>query len=264
MLTNDCNLINIENMKALEENLINILNLRRYEARVYIALLSLGQASPTDIARYTHISRTAIYSPLQSLLRKTLISAMQVKKRKYYQAIDLKQLQFILDKKKIDLAEIISRLSKTISASRDKLFINYYEGAGGITLASDIFLEETKEELWKTFEQPIYTAQAEGTWQVDEYVNKRVAKNIFARVITPNILNSEWLKEKLAHDKEELRETILVSPETYSIEATIAVTKGMILLISAKKQRFAILIKNDELAETISAVHDMVWDRYKT
>lgn len=250
-------------MDNVANNLASIFNLSSYEAKIYLAALNFDKATLTDIAKRVGMPRTAAYPPLQTLLKRGFLSIIPIKKRKYYQALEPKQLQFILDKNKIDLDQVISELSKSIFASPNKLAINYFSGAEGITVASDIFLNETKTKLWKTFEHPIYTMKTEGYWQVDEYVKKRVENGIRAKVIIPAIIKSDWIKEHLRYDKEELRETILVSPQIYPLEATIAVTKGIVLLIAARNNQFAVLIKNEELSDTINSIHDMVWDRYK-
>lgn len=250
-------------MDTIIDKLISIFNLSPYEAKIYLAALNFDKATLTDIAKRAGMPRTAAYPPLQALLKRGFLLITPIKKRKYYQALEPKQLQFILDKNRIDLGQIISELSKNIFALSNKLAINYFSGSDGITIASDIFLNETKTKLWKTFEHPIYTMKTEGYWQVDEYVKRRMKNEIHARVIIPARIDSDWIKEHLRHDKEELRETILVSPQIYPLEATIAVTKGIVLLIAARNNQFAVLIKNEELSETINSIHDMVWDRYK-
>ncbi len=247
----------------MEDRIAEIFNLSRYEARVYLGLLRIGEGTLSDIARTTSIPRTAIYPPLQSLLHKNLVSVVLIKKRKYYSAQNPKSLLFLFEKKKLDLEELLSELSKSIHATSSKLRINFFPGAGGISLAGDIFLKETKTKLWKTFEHPLHTMRVSGAYQIDEYVKKRVARNIHARMVIPAKIKSEWMEEHLRRDKEELRETIIVSPEIYPLEASIGVTPGLTLLIGAKNNPFAVLIRNDELSETISSIHDMVWDRYR-
>lgn len=244
--------------------LASVFDLTAYEARTYLSLLQTGTATMTDIAKSSGIPRTAVYPPLQHLLEKGFVSAVRVGKRTHYEARDPKTLVSLLDRKKIELTDILGELSRSISASSNKLAINFFPGAEGITTASELFLAETKSKLWKTFEHPLHTLRLTGPKQLLDYVRRRAAKGIHGRVIAPGgIESTPAIAEHLKHDREELREIVFVSPEQYPLEASIAVTDGMVLLISAQENKFAVLVRNRELADTMSSIHDMVWDRYR-
>lgn len=252
-------------MEKSQQKLSQALGLSSYEARIYLAIIGSTGVTVSEIAKLTDIPRTAIYPPLQSLIRQGLLSPIKGSgKRLRYRATEPQFLKHILERRMVDLEEITVGLAQYITATESSLDIRFFEGREGVQLAGDIFLRETKTKLWKTFENPAASIHATGTLQLDKYVDKRVKKNIRAKTIIPaNNADILYIKEKLSKNNEELRDVVFVSPQAYPLDASIAVTEHMTLIMATKANFFALLIKNESLAKTISSIHDMVWDRFK-
>ncbi|MBI2047553.1 MAG: hypothetical protein HYT27_00280 [Parcubacteria group bacterium] len=225
--------------------------------------LNFRNATLTELAKAANIPRTAAYPPLETLLKRGLLSSIKIGKRVHYRSLDPKQLPALLERNKTRLEEVIQNLSQRIEIPAGDVSVQYFPGLRGIEVAGDIFLNETKTKLWKTFENPLYIVEKGGVRGFDTYISRRVAKKIHARIITPANRNSGWIQKRLERQKEELVEVVMVSPEAYPIESSLAITEGMVLMLAAKAIPFAILIKNPELARTMESVHDMAWDRYR-
>lgn len=247
-----------------EKDLTQALNLSSYETKIYLAGLNFEQATLTDLAKRAGVPRTAAYPPLQSLLKKGLVSAIKIKKRIYYRSLSPQRLPYLLEQNKITLERAIDTLMQEITAPSGDFSVQYFSGAKGVQVAGEIFLNESKGKLWRTFEHPGHVLKQFGEASFDSFNKKRVAKRIFGRVIMTTDDESRWLKERLEKNKEELREVALVSPSAYPIEASVAIANDMILMFTVKGDIFATLIKNDVLARTFTSIHDMVWDRYRT
>lgn len=249
-------------MEKQIEQLKRVFNLNTYEAKIYLAALNFESVNLSDLAKTANLPRTAAYQPIQNLVNQGFLSITKIGKRKYYQALSPKDLHYILDRKNITLDEIISDLSKNISAPEKKLDIRYYSGIEGVQIASDIWLDNAKTKLGKTFENVETTIAQHGPAQMSAYINKRVQKNIKGKMIVSSTLDSPVLKEVLKSDAEQLRKTVVVSPNTYPIRASIAVLDDMVLIFTTRENPFAVLIKNKEVAESLNSIHDMVWDRF--
>ncbi len=251
-------------MDIKESKLSNIFNLTSHEAKLYLAALNFNHATLSDLARKAGIARTAAYPPLKSLLKKGLMSSIKIKKRIHYRAIEPDHLKYILERERVDLEDIVGSLTKNVLTEAGEIEINYYAGQNGIMMAADIFLKQSPPNItWKTFEYVGQNLETLGSAQLEDYIKRRVTKGIRGKVIIPAKPLSEWIKQRLVDDKKELRETILVSPDTYPIEASIAVANDMVQVIGTKNELFSLLIKNRELAKTISSIHDMVWERFE-
>lgn len=249
-------------MKNKIEQLKSAFDLNTYEAKLYLATLNFESANLTDLAKMAKLPRTAAYQPIQNLVEQGFLSITKIGKRKYYQALSPKELHYILDRKKVTLNEIVESLSKNISAPEKNLDIRYYSGVEGVQIASDIFLENAKEKLGKSFEDVESIVKQYGQGQVSNYVKRRVEKNIKGRMIVSGSPESAALKEALKKDQEELRKSIVVSPTTYPIKATFVVLDDMVMIFTSKQNPFAVLIKNQDVADSMNSIHDMVWDRY--
>ena len=246
-----------------EKDIAQALNLSPYEAKIYLAGLNFEEATLTDLAKRAGVPRTAGYPPLQSLLKKGLVSAIKIKKRIYYRSLPPQRLPYILEQNKIILERAINTLAQEITAPHGDFSVQYFVDAKGVQMAGEIFLNESNGKLWRTFEHPGHVLKQFGEASFDAFNKRRITKGIFGRVIMTSGDESRWLQERLEKNKEELREVVLVSPSAYPIEASMAVADDMILMFTAKGDIFATLIKNDVLARTFASVHDMVWDRYR-
>lgn len=250
-------------MNDFKKQLQNVFNMSSYESCIYIA--SQGEPSTiSELSTRAGISRTAVYIPLKNLVLKGFISPVKTKgKRVLYQGVEPKYLKNIFSRREVDLDEIIEYFGKSISNLSGEVMVRYFEGINGIHLASDIFLQESKGNLWKTFENPMVIEKISGTKHFSKYVEARVNKKIRARVIIPGYEYSPWIKEIIENKNKYLLEPIIVSPKEYPLEASIGISKPWILIIVAKEQKpFALLIKNEPLAITAESIHDMVWDRF--
>jgi len=249
-------------MEKQIEQLKRVFNLNNYEAKIYLAALNFESVNLTDLAKTAKLPRTAAYQPIQNLINQGFLSITKIGKRKYYQALSPKELHYILDRKKVSLDEIVSGLSKDISVPEKKLDIRYYSGIEGVQIASDIFLANAKTKMGKSFENVESIVQQHGQRQISDYIKRRVAKKIKGRMIVSCFPESLALKEALKKDAEELRKSIVVSPNTYPIKASFAVLDDMVMIFTTKANPFAVLIKNQDVADSLDSIHDMVWDRY--
>ena len=252
-------------MKTHIEKLSESLGLSPYEARLYLAGIQMGQTSISNLARKAQLSRTAVYPPLSSLVRKGLFSLATEGRRKVYRAVTPNSLLHILDQRRTQLESLAEEISvtETIHPPDKDIDIRYFPGQNGITMASRIFLEETKEKVWYSLENPLYTVDLVGIPAQDEYVKQRVKKGIRGKMIISTDVVSPWIKEYVEKDTEQLRESLLVSGRKYPFDAQIAATSGLIIMINSKDNPFAILIRNKQLAKTIISTHKLVWNHLR-
>ena len=101
-----------------------------------------------------------------------------------------------------------------------------------------------------------------GSKQIAKTLNKRIKKGIKGRMIVSGHPDSPVLKEVLKKDEKELRKSIVVSPNTYPIKASIVVLDDMVFIFTSEEDPFAVLIKNKDVADSVNSIHDMVWDRF--
>lgn len=245
------------------EKLSDIFHLSSYEAQVYTAAVQLGIASLTELSRATGIARTAVYTPVQGLLDRGMLSIVTVKKRHHYRAIDPEQLRYIYDQKKVDLEQVIAELTKSIAIPENQLEIRYFPGINGIVTASNIFLEETTSKYICSFDNPTHLPKIARLYQLDDQIDRRVAKRIHLRMISSVPKLQAWMEDYIARNKKELRETVLISPRLFPFSSTIIIDDDRVMIIDMRNKPFAILIDNEGLAMTLRSIHALIWEQYR-
>ncbi len=118
-------------LEEVEERLRRLLKLGGYEARVYMALVRLGEAAPAEIAQVAGVPRQRVYDVLKSLAARGLVTEtptgtyMLVDPAK---ALEREAERIVLEAARI--AEEVKRLGKALSeaakiAGREELRIIY-------------------------------------------------------------------------------------------------------------------------------------------
>ncbi len=249
----------------LSQKLATSLGLSEYEARVYIALQNNGPLHVQNLAKFASLPRTAVYPPLNSLLLKGYVSQSVFGKRKYYSALPAEDLRDIFIEKRNLIEESIAELSESrkIKSDSAQLESNFFIGEQGIKSAGLIFLNETKDKVWYSFENLTKTSDTVGFDFENFYIKERVKRGIKSKMILSMTEESPNIRTILKQDKEQLRETVLLSPREYPFDTTVVVTKGLVLMINPNESKFALLIRNQHLANTFIQLHRCIWDRYR-
>lgn len=250
-------------MNKLQLSLVESLGLSDYQAQLYIAGLSFDRATLSDLAKKAGVPRTAAYEPLKKLIQLGFLSMTRIGKRDYYQALDPKQLLLLYDRRRTELESTIGQLQQHIESRGEGLAVTYFPGHAGVMASSDRFLEQSRpRESWRTLEDPDAALRTFGEGPSKEYQRRRLAKKISGRVILPGNASAPFVRERIARDVEELRQTVLVSPTQYPIEASIGISEDQVLIYTARGEPFSLIIKNKAIARTLASLHAMAWDRY--
>lgn len=249
----------------LYQKLSKALGLSSYESKVYITLQNYGPLHVKNIAKYSSLPRTAIYPPLINLTHKGLVSENLFGRRKYYSAVPTDTLKNLFEEKRLSIESVISELNseRQITSESAKLETTFYTGEQGIKSAGLIFLNETKEKVWYSFENLGKVTESVGLDFESFYIKERIKRNIHSKMILSVTQDSEVLTKFLQKDRIQLRKTVSISPNEYPFDTTVCATKGLLLLINPNENKFALLIRNKHLANTIIQMHRCIWDRYQ-
>lgn len=247
------------------EKISKALHLSLYEARVYLAIQQNGPLLVKAISKYADIPRTAVYAPLANLINRGFASKAILGKRTYYSVVEPKYLLGFIDEQKYLLEQVISNLIKVdkIQSSKDNFETAFYGGKYGIKTAGMIFLNDTKEKIWFSFENLDLIADKVGIEFENFYIKERTKREIKSKMILSFSTNSFVADNIIKNDKDEMRETVLLSANQYPFQTTVVATRGMALIINPNENSFAVLIKNKYIADTFIAIHKCLWERFK-
>lgn len=252
----------IEKSNELKESLLGG-GFSSKEADVYLAILTLGRSTASQIARGAHISRTTVYDILSSLFDKDLVTLTGKEPKQEYVALSPDQLKIYLEKELAKTQNILSQAEnflipqlKSIHNVKNHPKVMFYEGSVG--------LEKVYEDTLTSTEEIRAYASVENMHlglpgYFPEYYKRRAGKGIAIRAIIPN---SKTGFERKSFDKGELRESALVPTSKYSFSPEINIYDDKIM-IASWKEKLGIIIESHEIADAMKKIYELAWAEAK-
>ena len=128
------------------------------EAKVYLAILELGNTNVSDIAKKTEINRRDVYDTLSTLLDKRLIVQIIGNKKGTYAGIDPDKLIELIQSKEVILESVIPAMEKDYTSEKVNERAIVYKGIDGFKNYMEDILEIGED---------IYCLGAKGGWNYD-------------------------------------------------------------------------------------------------
>jgi sugar-specific transcriptional regulator TrmB len=232
------------------------LNLNTKEARLYLALLELGEANIQRITTKAKLKRTTVYDVLDSLKEKGLVNTTKIKKRTYYYAENPKKIETILEEKMNTLQKVMPELLSITNLIDKKPKIKFFEGQEGIknVYRDTLKYKDSKMMAWASNEA---ITDFDIDWLWDVYVIERVKNKIWQRSIVPNIKEMRHVQK---YDQEHLRKIKLVDlEEGLFFEVEINLYSNNKIGIMSFKEEFGLIIESTKIYNTLKAIFELQW-----
>lgn len=231
------------------------LGLKENEAKVYLALLKLGQSTVGQISDLAEVQRTFVYDILADLKEKSLISEIELRNVKHYSAVSVNQFKKIQQDKLKKFENLMPELKAIEKTVGDRPRVQLFEGPEGIMSA-----------LRDTLNQPdgsqiVAYATGEGFYETvpeftTEYLKQRVKKKIYVRAIAPdNQINRDHIKK----DEELNRQTRLVPEDKFPFTNEIDIYGNKVAIMSLQGELLAVIIESESVAKTQRAIFELAW-----
>jgi HTH-type transcriptional regulator, sugar sensing transcriptional regulator len=229
----------------MEISILEELGLSNAEAKIYLALLELGESKTGKLIDRTKLQSSTVYHILGALLEKGLISYILKGKIKYYQAESPDTLLSFLEDKKQKLNKIIPQLKEKERLSKHKQTAKVYEGVKGLQAAyNDILTTMKKGEEYYFFQFPVKKLNnKELILFFRNYHLKRSAKGIKVRgLASPKLRKITKEVWDMPHTKvrfiEEPAPTVVV------------IYKNKVLTLDWKDRPVAFVMESEEIASS--------------
>lgn len=246
--------------------LLEKLGLNSTEATVYSTMVSLGKATPAELAKAANISRVNAYQVLPKLESLGLISKSTDSKKTEYVLNSPDRLSQLLDTKVEEVSQVkvlfrkaIQKLESKLNLLLDQPIVKYYYGSDGVKGAYMDFLEMTKEKLLFGI---LHRSSDEMfvKWLDDVLIAERVKRNIFLNLLVTDAASAKPLIDRNKKEKRLIRVVDLPSfPEgTY-----ILIDNQRIMLVTKQTQEadnMGIIIDHPNIAKSLKAVFDLLWE----
>lgn len=249
----------------MEKNFLQNIGLNNKEIDIYLSLLLVDSSSVLDLSRKTKILRTSIYSILDSLKDKGLISEIKKGKKVYFQAESPERIGFFIESQKIKLEEqsnlakeFIPRLKSLSREKGEKPIVKTYEGRDGVFKANEESFGYEKKGNNDEFAYFMYPYDILENLFSNNEINKassqRINKNIKSKAIytyskgeRPESLNSVRIK---------------IDEKKYPILCDISIYNDIIRIHTLGKSISSMVIKSKDFAETMKSLFEFIFDNH--
>ncbi len=234
------------------------MNFSEKEADVYLALLELGKATVSVIARKAGLNRTTGYHILDSLTGKGLVSVSGSEPLQEFVAESPDKITELLQKKFTEYEKYLNQAKETVPQLKsfhnisDRPRVRFYEGKQGLMEVYEDTL--TSREPLKAFAnfEDMHKALPD---YFPSYYLRRAKKGLNIRGVVP--ITPEAL-ERQKHNKEEAREMVFVPGDKYYFSPEIDMYDNKVM-IASWKEKLGIIIESEEIADAMKKVFELAW-----
>lgn len=239
------------------EQTLEKLGLSKNEAKIYLALLELGQTTILQLARKTQLKRPTIYLIIDSLLKKNLIQTLPKDKKIFYLAENPQQLLIKLQENTKELQTILPDLQSLYSQEKERPRLTFYEGKEGVKKVYDLIRQSKTEILFYGSFKAVKEEFLEHTIKFDQLLKRK--NFIGAREIVNNTKFDKQFALKInkkGHPKHHVR---ILPKELLFIDCDNAIFDNKLAIFSIKQDYFVVVIESQNIATCYRAMFEMAW-----
>ncbi|MBI5732583.1 hypothetical protein HY967_01315 [Candidatus Jorgensenbacteria bacterium] len=235
--------------------LVNI-GLGSKQARTYLALLELGEATVQEVASRSGLKRTTLYPIFEELEEHGIVTKTKSAKHTRFLAADPEDVLKTL-KGRLDAFASSLEIFKAVTKKRTpKPRVAYFNGADGFRkIWKTIFNSGIKEYLIITDPREMLGFVRRG-YITETVIKEKLRSNIKSRQI---VAFSEYMKEVIAKDRAENRVS-KVLPHIYKIPFTTIIFGDRVALISPSVENMILIVESQAFAKTQTSLFESLWD----
>ena len=226
------------------------------EVKIYLALLSNGNATAKELSSLTKIKRTSIYPLTDKLVARGILGVYKAKYGTHYIATSPHSLLSRLEKIKADLNSALPQLEALEKKNNYEPEVKFYKGKEGyISILDDTLIDNTQEILYFGSAEDLNDVISES--YANKYIKARVNLKIkFLQIVYPDNFSKKLQKS----DVLELRSTKFI-PEDFKFSGNKVIYKDKVAFFSSKKEMTSLVIKSVDMAEMERKNFKLLWEK---
>ncbi len=241
----------MDKFEALEE-----FGLENREAKIYVKLLELGQATASEIVKTVNILRPTVYDILNNMIKKGVVTYSISAGKKVFSAVEPEVLQQIAESKKKLMSEFMPELKEISKVSKVKPVVETYVGARGLKTIYDDMLVEGKD-IYHIMNYDEYSKLFQ-LFFIKNFIEKRVEKGVWFKAIVNYIKDPELEKSNSANLRE-IRTLEIIEKS----KATIFFYGNKCGFLTFTETPIGIIIENEIITSSFKVLFDFMWEQAK-
>lgn len=230
--------------------------LTKKEAKVYLAVLELGQGSVLDITKKTELKRPTIYVTLESLTQQGFVNRIPKGTTTLFSAQDPSLFLSTLEDKQTKIKAILPLLKALHNSSKSKPSIKYYEGKDNVRKLYD--------DLFKAKQYLFFYGSLKDVFKVLPEIEEVVTPEKILKLNIPvkEILASGPVDKRYAKRARTVRNSkymikMLKKGEAFAIDSFIY--DDTVVIISVKGNCFGVVIESKDIADSFKILYELAW-----
>lgn len=233
------------------------LGLSKNEARVYLALLELGQSTTGPIIKKSGLYRVMVYDTLDKLMKLGLVNYSIKRNRKQFEAENPKQFIELIKNKEIIANKVAENLQEIKSEKPLEQGAFVYEGWRGIQAAQEKYFKEMRKGEG---EYVMVGASRQLHKKLDDFFNYFHERR--AKFMVPAKLLFNENNRRFGHLKKKYKPVqIRFMPKKIITPSWVSTYKDMVLIGVAEEAPMAFFIKNKAVAESYRQYFYFMWEQ---
>lgn len=225
------------------------------EAKVYMALLELGEANIAQLTKKSNVNRSTVYLAINSLKEKGLASSIKKRKNLFY-AEDPRKMIDNLKKKTAELEKSMPNFLAAFALLDKKPDIRYFEGESGIKEIYKDILNTPNSEMLAWYSND-YKPFFDEKFFFDFFIPERKKNKIWLRAIYPE---NEDMRKLAGNNEIHLRQTRFIDNDNFNLESELALYDKNKLAIISYKDKLGIIITSKSIFNTLKSIFEVMWD----
>lgn len=242
-------------VKQIENNL----GFSEKKAKVFLALLQLGETNVALIAQKAKLKRTTVYNILPELIDEGLVASTKTKGSKRYFVTDPRIIVKILENKIEDTKSFLPLLTALHSVSAHQPKISLYEGENGARqIYEDTLTIESGDIIYGFIGDMKIIPFPERDLGI--YIKERIEKKIRNKVIMAHSLYADFLKKNALQELREVKIfTGIENLKAPSVDFKIYGNK--IAIISYRENFLGIVIESRDISQMCKVIFESLWSK---
>lgn len=225
------------------------------EAKVYLAGLEIGSSTVQDLAKKSGVKRTTVYTTIEGLKQKGLISQTKKDKKTFFVAESPERLVQLSESRYRQLKKTLPELKSIYNTEGSKPKLRFFEGKEGYLSVYENILKEKPKEFLGLASYDHFFQHLDPVYE-DKWTEKRIALGISLRWLD---FETEHVMEHATEGKESLREARLL-PKEFPFKSTMFIYNDKVAIVSGEQKEFmAVVIEHPEFYHTFKQIFEMLW-----
>lgn len=228
------------------QSVLETIGLEEKEAKVYLALLGMGEVTATKLAEKTNLDRTLMYQLTNKLIEQGLVSYIVKNNVRYFSAADPDTLLKSMQEKEQQLQKILPELKARQKLFRPETKVELYRGREGINTILKMIIRDAKPYyILGGAHEAIILFELENTIFVRQTERLEIPGKIIARKGDALFLGKN--------------ETYRYVPEHFISSTSMFLWDTKTAIFVWSEPYYAILIENKEVTKSNIATFDYLW-----